>query len=141
MCLGGGFQNAKIKNEFTDCKFYYGQISFFLFELIGICKPFNWNSNLKIFFYNSYTTFIIIIYILFLISILIYILQNFHNIDNEMETFYYFLALFTVLFKMIIILIKRKTVIETQKLFMNKLCQPRDNFELDILQRTSISCR
>lgn len=131
-----------MNDKFTDeSKFYYGQISFFLFQLIGIYRPVNWNSSCQIFVYNSYSTFIIIIYVNFVFSILIFILQNFHSLDNEMDTFYYFLALFTVLFKMLTIFAKRKTVIEAEKIFLNKLCQARDTFESEILERTSNSCR
>lgn len=118
-------------------KFYTGQISFFLFYLIGILKPITWNSRWKIWFYNLYSLFMITLYFIFVFSIFIYILRIAQNAEAKIETTFQFLALFNVFFKMISILIQTKTAIESINLFMNEICQPRDKIESEILKQSS----
>ncbi|XP_051164235.1 odorant receptor 9a-like [Leptopilina boulardi] len=124
-----------------NCKLYLGEISFILLQLFGIFKPLTWNTKWKTLIYYLYSIFMITIYFYFDISILLFLLLKAQNIDNEMESLYHFLAFFTVFFKMITIFLHSKIAIELVNLFKNKLCQPRDDVELKILQNTSYSCR
>lgn len=134
--------NLLISNFLPNQKqiIYMGEISFTLLQLFGACKPHSWKSRFKICLYHVYSTIMITIYFIFVFSILIFLIRA-KNIDSEMETFFHFLAFFTVLFKMISIFLQSKSVVKTNYLFKNELCQPRDDYELKLLLRTSHSCR
>lgn len=138
------FQATKVFQSTFNCdknELYIGQISFLIFELIGICKPVTWNTRWKILLYNAYSAFSITAVLISIVSMLLYIIQNAQLLGNEMDTYFYFIGASNSFYKFISIFIQHQTVIQSKNMFMNKLCHPRDNLEFKILKRTSNFCR
>lgn len=126
---------------YEDDKLYIGQISFFIFKLIGIYQPVTCNTRWRIYLYNVYSIFTLTNVFIMVVSLFIYMTENVQTIESELETFFYFLCFSNILYKMISVSTQHQTMDEFKILFLNKHCQSRDNFELKILQRTSNSCR
>lgn len=131
------------QSEFTNgnYKLYIGQISYFIFELTGICKPITWTTRSKICLFHVYSIFSIITSSIFIFYMLMYIMKNYQTFESEMDTYFYFLTIMNAYYKMMSIFVQRQAVIESKNLFTNKFCLPRDRFELKVLQRTSNICR
>lgn len=131
----------KISTKQKTSGIYLGQISFIILQLFGVFKPFNWNSKWKNWIYHVYSIFMISLFFYFFIAILLFLLLKAKNIENEMESFYHFLAFFTVFFKMMTIFVRSQIAMELVNLFRNQLCQPRDDGEVKILHNTSYFSR
>ncbi|XP_033220121.1 odorant receptor 46a-like [Belonocnema kinseyi] len=120
---------------------YFGQLSYTVFQYFGMLRPLTWNSQWKIWIYRIYSIFMISIYSIFTFSILIYLLQDIEEIVNNMETLFHFLAVFAVLIKLMSIMVKRKTLIESKNMLLDEVCQPRDFYESELLKNCSKVCR
>ncbi|XP_033220928.1 uncharacterized protein LOC117175328 [Belonocnema kinseyi] len=120
---------------------YIGQVQSTVFQYLGLWRPQTWNSLWRIWIYRIYSILMITNYSLFIFSMLTYLLRDTSNIFNNMETLFQFSSLFTVGIKMITIMVKRKPIIDSTCILLDKLCQPRDLHELKILQSCSKVCR
>lgn len=122
-------------------KIYTGQISFALFHLFGMWKPFTWQSQWKTWFYRFYSVSMITIYFTFIISLLMYFVKVPQPIETFTENLFYFLCIVATFIKQLCIMVKRKIVIQSSGRFLDKFCEPEDHYESEILQRCSKICR
>lgn len=120
---------------------YTGQISFILFYIFGMWQPPKWNSRWKIWLYQIYSYCMITFYLSFTITFLMYLFRVSKDINLFTEYLYYFLYGVAILMKQISIIVKRQTVIESNNKLLSSLCQPRDFYEVEILQKCSQDCR
>ncbi|XP_033220932.1 odorant receptor 46a-like [Belonocnema kinseyi] len=119
---------------------YTGEISFTLLRVFGIWATPSWDSRLKM-IYSFYSANIFIFYSIFLFSLLMYLLRVAEDVDNSIESILYFSASSALMVKMVCILSRRETVIETKKVLAGPLCQPRDSHETEILKKYADTAR
>lgn len=119
---------------------FTGEILFTIFRIFGLWKSSS-KQKWKIVLYNFYTIFNLTIYGTFVFSLFIYLLQMTENVDTFTHSLFYFSTSFAMLIKIINFAFKNKSVVDLQDIFSNKICQPRDFSELQILQEISQTCR
>ncbi|XP_051163913.1 odorant receptor 9a-like [Leptopilina boulardi] len=113
----------------------------FIFYASGMWRSTSLKKNWKHFLYNIYIIFSLINYFLFTILIFIYLLNQIKNVDKFTESLFYFTTAFANFIKIISFTLKNKTILEMQSMFSNKICQSRDNYESQILDNVSKTCR
>ena len=121
--------------------FYNGDISFTAMQFVGIWMPSTWNSQMKIICYRIYSFCTIIINIYFVFSLLIYILHGVGEKDVIVQNLLNFTISFSTFVKMVNIIIQRKRVDRIMKMLFDKICQPGNINESQILQSCSHTCR
>ena len=121
--------------------FYNGDISFTAMQFVGIWMPSTWNSRMKITFYRIYSICTFIINIYFVVSLLMYILRGFGKKDFIIQNLMNFTIGFSTFVKMMNIIIQRKSMDRIMKILFDKICQPRNITESQILQSCSHTCR
>ena len=122
-------------------EFYNGDISFTAMQFVGIWMPSTWNSQMKIIFYLIYLICTFIINIYFVSSLLLHILRGVENKDVIIQNLMNFTISFSSFVKMVNIIIQRKRVDRIMKMLFDKIFQPRNINESQILQSRSHTCR
>lgn len=125
----------------NETQHYTGQISIILLSLFGFWQPVNLNTKWTIGLYQIYSNFMVFFYTTFTFTLFMYFKNVWENIDSFMLNLYYFFAIFSILIKQITIIIKRNVIIDLQDKLLYKLCQPRDSYEMEILQKQSQICK
>lgn len=116
---------------------YTGEISFTLFRLFGIWKPIKWKSPWKTRLYRLYSLSMITLYFTFILSIILYFIKVPQQPEIFIENFFYFFCILATFIKQLSLMFKQKTVMEAKEKFLNKLCEPEDLDESELLQRSS----
>ena len=136
----------KIKNSYKilnlkQSNFYNGEYSLTVIQYFGFWRPSTYSSQWKKLLYSIYSIFMLTFFSFFVCSLLGIFFQGTGNVDVISETLMYFTAAFNTYLKTINIMIQRKKVIRTIKMFTNEICQPRTHNESKILQKCSYICR
>ena len=124
----------KIKNvhkilNLKQSNFYNGEYSLTVIQFFGFWRPSTYNSQWKKLLYCIYSIFMLTFYWFFAWSLLATLFRGTGNVDVISETLMYFTAAFNTYLKTINIMIQRKKVIRTIKMFTNEICQPRTHNE------------
>lgn len=122
-------------------KMFTGQFLFIIFKIFGLWRPSSFNEKWKISLYNIFTIFNVTIHLTFTFSLFVHLFYVSKNADKFTQTLFYFSGVFAVFIKIVSFLVKNNYVIELHAMFSNKHCQPRDVYELKILQNISRKCR
>ncbi|XP_051157753.1 odorant receptor 67c-like [Leptopilina boulardi] len=121
---------------------FTGNILFTVFRIFGIWRPtFFAKKNWQIIFSKIYSIFNFTVYFYFVFSFIPYLMQVINNVDEFTKTLFYFSATFAIYIKIISFAIKKKTVIELDEMLSEKICQPRDIYEFEILHQVSRTCK
>lgn len=116
---------------------YLGEFSYLMFKFSGFWRPVNWKSQWKIVLYKIYSTIALMIFFFFNITFLVPLFENHENALSYILSLFYFCSMLNVLMNMIVLFSTRKIFINTNEMFMSKICQPRDDEEIEIIRECS----
>lgn len=116
---------------------YTGQISLKLFQICGLWKPLNCNSQWKLKIYYLYSIFTITLYISLTFLLFVYMFQIHDDVKDFTQSVFYFSTYFNVLIKLSMVVIRRDIFIKSNKMLLSDMCQSRDNHEVEIIKKCS----
>ncbi|XP_043285401.1 odorant receptor 46a-like [Venturia canescens] len=116
-------------------------LNFTILKFFGLWRPLPWLTGWKFVLYNCYTVIIIVLVFTFLVSLFIDLFSSFNSVEDFSQGSFILLTVIALFGKMVVLLAKRREIIELTNDLINDVCEPRDAAEIQIQARSKRDAR
>ncbi|XP_043285615.1 odorant receptor Or1-like [Venturia canescens] len=116
-------------------------LNFTILKFFGLWRPLPWLTGWKFVLYNCYTVIIIVLVFTFLVSLFIDFFSSFNSVEDFAQGSFILLTVIALFGKMVVLLTKRREIIELTNDLINDVCEPRDAAEIQIQARSKRDAR